>query len=70
MLLSGQNGLICENCIEQGHAYVKEHLKDSDLESLPIKSVSELKKPRQIKALLDEYVIGQDQAKKQLSIAV
>lgn len=70
VLLSGQNGLICENCIEQGHAYVKEHLKDSDLESLPIKSVSELKKPRQIKALLDEYVIGQDQAKKQLSIAV
>lgn len=67
MLVSGQNGLICENCIEQAHAYVK---SSSDDGFQPVSSVSELKKPREIKALLDEYVIGQEQAKKQLAIAV
>ncbi len=36
----------------------------------PVTSIEELKKPREIKEFLDEYVIGQDQAKKQLSIAV
>ena len=68
MLVSGQNGFICENCIEQAHNIVKESDKGSDF--LPASSVDELKKPQEIKAFLDEYVIGQDQAKKQLSVAV
>lgn len=70
ILISGQNGFICENCIEQAHSIVKDSVnKTSDSASMA-GSLEELKKPREIKAFLDEYVIGQDQAKKQLSIAV
>lgn len=68
MLVSGQNGLICEHCIEQAHAFVKDNIQKEEFS--PISALSELKKPREIKKTLDEYVIGQDQAKKQLSIAV
>ena len=69
ILISGQNGFICENCIEQAHSIVKDSVNNTP-ESAMAESLDELKKPRQIKAFLDEYVIGQDQAKKQLSIAV
>ena len=70
ILISGQNGFICENCIEQAHSIVKDSVnKTSDSDSMA-GSLEELKKPKEIKAFLEEYVIGQDQAKKQLSIAV
>ncbi len=69
ILISGQNGFICENCIEQAHAIVKDSVNQTSSVSMA-ESLDELKKPREIKAFLDEYVIGQDQAKKQLSIAV
>lgn len=68
MLISGQNGFICENCIEQAHAIVKDGA--SKTEHSPASNMAELKKPKEIKVFLDQYVIGQDQAKKQLSIAV
>lgn len=68
MLVSGQDGCICENCIEQAHIIVKDNQRGGDGQSAT--SLNELKKPKEIKAFLDEYVIGQDQAKKQLSIAV
>ena len=68
MLVSGQDGCICENCIEQAHTIVKDNQRGGDGQS--VTSLNELKKPKEIKAFLDEYVIGQDQAKKQLSIAV
>lgn len=68
MLVSGQNGFICENCIEQAHSIVKESVSPAGYS--PAESIEELKKPKQIKEFLDLYVIGQDQAKKQLSIAV
>ncbi len=61
MLVSGQNGLICEHCIEQAHAFVKDNIQKEEFS--PISTLSELKKPREIKKTLDEYVIGQDQAK-------
>jgi ATP-dependent Clp protease ATP-binding subunit ClpX len=68
MLVSGQNGFICENCIEQAHSIVKESVSPAGYS--PAETIDELKKPKQIKEFLDQYVIGQDQAKKQLSIAV
>nr|WP_315032731.1 ATP-dependent Clp protease ATP-binding subunit ClpX [uncultured Chryseobacterium sp.] len=68
MLISGQNGFICENCIEQAHAIVKDGASKSEYS--PAGSMDDLKKPKVIKEFLDQYVIGQDQAKKQLSIAV
>jgi|TARA_B110000305_G_scaffold133030_1_gene148521 ATP-dependent Clp protease ATP-binding subunit ClpX len=67
LLISGIDAHICEDCIQQGNEIIvsegtskkKKNIKDIDL-----------KKPKEIKALLDEYVIGQDNAKKTLSVAV
>ncbi|PZU88643.1 MAG: ATP-dependent Clp protease ATP-binding subunit ClpX [Chryseobacterium sp.] len=70
ILISGQNGFICENCIEQAHSIIKDSVKNVSEGSSEAKSLEQLKKPKEIKTFLDEYVIGQDQAKKQLSIAV
>src|SRR5690606_1446363 len=67
ILISGNEGFICENCIEQAHAIIKENTATDSYS--PADSMAELKKPKEIKAFLDQYVIGQDQAKKQLSIA-
>ncbi|MDN5478294.1 MAG: ATP-dependent Clp protease ATP-binding subunit ClpX [Chryseobacterium sp.] len=69
MLISGQSGFICENCIEQAHVIVKDSVSKPG-SSGPAESIEELKKPKEIKEFLNQYVIGQDQAKKQLSIAV
>ncbi|MBU8883895.1 ATP-dependent Clp protease ATP-binding subunit ClpX [Kaistella sp. DKR-2] len=68
MLISGNEGFICENCIEQAHSIVMENVPDNGFS--PAEHVDDLKKPKEIKEYLDQYVIGQDQAKKQLSIAV
>ena len=68
MLISGQDGFICENCIEQAHSIVVDNSKSNSF--LPATNLDELKKPKEIKVFLDQYVIGQEQAKKQLSIAV
>ncbi|WP_226063078.1 ATP-dependent Clp protease ATP-binding subunit ClpX [Kaistella polysaccharea] len=68
MLISGNDGFICEECIEQAHGIVKETSSKNGVSSAD--TIEELKKPIEIKGFLDQYVIGQDQAKKQLSIAV
>ena len=68
MLISGNNGFICEECIDQAHGIVHEDQKSSP--SSMAQSMEDLKKPIEIKKFLDQYVIGQDQAKKQLSVAV
>jgi ATP-dependent Clp protease ATP-binding subunit ClpX len=68
MLISGQSGFICENCIEQAHVIVKDSVAKTGVS--PAANIDELKKPKEIKEFLNQYVIGQDQAKKQLSIAV
>lgn len=70
ILVSGQNGYICDNCIEQAHSYIKETVGIHSNSSSSVQSLKDLKKPKEIKSFLDEYVIGQNQAKKQLSIAV
>ena len=70
VLVSGQNGFICNYCIEQARTIVKETDEQENKNHSSVKTSAQLKKPREIKEFLDEYVIGQDQAKKQLSIAV
>jgi ATP-dependent Clp protease ATP-binding subunit ClpX len=67
-LISGVAAFICDQCIDQAHKLVHEDLK----KEAASKSVSEftLLKPAEIKEHLDEYVIGQDEAKKVLSVAV
>lgn len=67
MLISGINAHICDRCVEQAQAIVVEELKQKKKESIPS---YKLLKPAEIKAHLDKYVIGQDDAKKVLSVAV
>ena len=55
LLITGLNGFICEECAQQAYNIVKE---------------TEVPKPKQIKEYLDQYVIGQEQAKRYLSVAV
>jgi ATP-dependent Clp protease ATP-binding subunit ClpX len=69
MLLSGIEGHICNNCLQQGYEVVKEELGTEGKEK-PTDKKFELVKPKELKAYLDEYVIGQDEAKKHLSVAV
>ncbi len=67
LLIAGISGHICDNCIEQAYDIVQEELKKSD--DFDINSI-QLVKPTEIKRFLDEYIIGQDEAKKYLSVAV
>ncbi|MDG1045458.1 MAG: ATP-dependent Clp protease ATP-binding subunit ClpX [Bacteroidia bacterium] len=68
LLISGIDAHICEDCIQQGNEII---LSESGAKPIKQKEVLfDLKKPKSIKALLDEYVIGQDKAKKTLSVAV
>ena len=63
-LISGQNGsCICDECITICGDMIKEY-EDTALEPVP------LKKPAEIKQELDKYIVGQDEAKKVLSVAV
>ena len=71
-LFSSEDGaMICDECIERGHQMVQEMLakeaKGRDTDRLDL---DHLPKPADIKAFLDQYVIGQDDAKKYLSVAV
>ena len=66
LLVSGLDAQICSNCIEQAHVILKE---EADDKSGPL-GFLDLPKPAEILARLDEYVIGQDNAKKILSVAV
>lgn len=68
VLVKGQNVHICNFCIDQAHALIS-HSERNESNNASTE-FGNLKKPREIKAFLDQYVIGQDQAKKQLSIAV
>src|SRR5688572_27404556 len=69
-MISGINAFICESCVEQAKIIVEEHLKSEKEISQVKKPKAILLKPAEIKAKLDEYVIGQDEAKKILSVAV
>ncbi len=67
LLISGMHAFICENCAEQANIIANEELKTKKGSDAPD---FKLLKPNEIKIFLDSYVIGQDNAKKQLSVAV
>ena len=69
LLIAGINAHICDKCIEQAHGIVIEELKSSK-SSKKLTGDLILKKPKEIRAFLDQYVIGQDQTKKVMSVAV
>ncbi len=74
LLFQGAGGVnICNNCVERGYQMlVESELAEGSKKSVKGKrfKMEELLKPQQIKAILDEYVIGQDDAKRYMSVAV
>lgn len=68
LLIAGIDAHICDKCIEQAHGIVLEEIKQTGNADLLADTV--LLKPKEIKAFLDDYVIGQDQTKKVMSVAV
>jgi len=67
LLIAGISGHICDSCIEQAHSILDEEFKKKS--SFDVDAIT-LLKPLEIKAFLDQYVIGQEEAKKFLSVAV
>src|SRR5690554_2610420 len=68
LLIAGLDAHICDRCIEQAHGIVLEEVIEPSESELSDSVL--LHKPKEIKAFLDEYVIGQDAAKRVLSVAV
>jgi ATP-dependent Clp protease ATP-binding subunit ClpX len=68
LLIAGIDSHICDKCIEQAHGIVVEELKQTGNADLAADLI--LLKPKEIRAFLDDYVIGQDQTKKVMSVAV
>ncbi len=75
ILIAGQDGHICENCVEHAQEIISQELSVSSMNNKNQQNASAgsklmVKKPIEIKTFLDEYVIGQDDAKKVLAVAV
>lgn len=71
ILIAGQEGHICENCVEHAQEIITQEIfaiPDKNGQSTGYKL--SVKKPIELKKFLDEYVIGQDDAKKVLAVAV
>lgn len=68
LLIAGLDAHICDKCIEQAHGIVEEEVAESKTGSLSKDLI--LKKPKEIKAFIDQYVIGQDQTKRSMAVAV
>ena len=68
ILIAGTDGHICENCIEHAHEIIQKefHQKKAEGKAGTLK----VQKPMAIKAFMDQYIIGQDEAKKILCVAV
>ena len=71
MLLTGATGFICNDCVERAHEMIEEILKKNKTVNSGLGFTKEdLARPQEIKKFLDQYVIGQDAAKRYLSVAV
>ncbi len=68
LLIAGMDAHICDTCIEQAYGIVEEEVSGSKSDSLSKDLM--LKKPREIKSFLDQYIIGQDETKRAMAVAV
>ncbi len=70
LMMPGYNGCICNDCAEMAYNIAKEQLSKNEMAALDDINLEQIPKPTQIKEYLDQYVIGQESAKKYLSVAV
>ena len=71
ILLTGATGFICNDCVERAHEMIEEILKKNKTVNSGLGFTKEdLPRPQEIKRFLDQYLIGQDAAKRYLSVAV
>ncbi len=74
MLITGLSGYICDDCVQQAYQILETTGivagNKSKSAPKPVRKLEEVPKPKDIKAYLDEYIIGQDEAKRALSVAV
>jgi ATP-dependent Clp protease ATP-binding subunit ClpX len=70
ILIAGQEGHICENCVEHAQEIIGQEMINQPEKSSSTNYKLSVKKPIELKVFLDEYVIGQDDAKKVLAVAV
>ena len=70
LLITGLNGYICEDCAQQAYHIVQENLAQRSAKAKNDSGPKRIPKPKEIKDYLDQYVIGQDEAKRYLSVAV
>jgi ATP-dependent Clp protease ATP-binding subunit ClpX len=68
LLIAGLDAHICDRCIEQAHGIVIEESKQSDNSELSAELM--LRKPKEIKAFVDDYIIGQEYTKRVMAVAV
>ena len=69
-LITGMNGFICDSCVMQAYEITQEALENRQKNSIEKLNLGDLPKPVEIKNFLDQYVIGQDDAKRFLSVSV
>ena len=70
LLITGMSGYICDSCVMQAYEITQEAMRTNRKDGLRKLNLKELPKPMEIKAFLDQYVIGQDAAKRFLSVSV
>lgn len=70
ILIAGQEGHICENCVDHAREIIEQELMVREEKTAPSTFKLSVKKPIEIKKFLDEYIIGQDDAKKVMAVAV
>jgi ATP-dependent Clp protease ATP-binding subunit ClpX len=70
ILIAGQEGHICENCVEHAQDIIEQEITNSSINPNSSAFKLSIRKPMEVKSFLDEYIIGQDDAKKVLAVAV
>ena len=70
LLISGLNGFICDECASQAYQIVQQQQLNTGSQQNGKSKLKNIPKPKEIKEYLDQYVIGQDEAKRFLSVAV
>ena len=69
-IVAGPGVYICDECVELCNSIIESELYDDDKAGYTLNELNDIPSPREIKKVLDDYVIGQEDAKKTLSVAV